>query len=63
MLRLMTLAKYYKVKYDSVKALNRRVDFTGPGWYSMNDRKVYRKGRFPTHSRILIQGCRLEDNK
>lgn len=30
------------------------IDYSGPGWYSLDDQEVYRRGEFPTFSRIKI---------
>lgn len=39
---------------DRQKALKRKVEFLGPGWYSLDDEGVYRKGKFVTYSRIKL---------
>lgn len=52
----------YDVKYDSESQLDEEIDWIGVGtydsWYSKDERGVYRNGKFPTCSRILIRKVR-----
>jgi len=41
------------------QALNRKVLFTGAGWYSLDDDGVYYYGIKPTYSRIKIKEKQL----
>jgi hypothetical protein len=44
----------YPIHHENNEQLRRRVVFTGAGFYSLDDRKVYRRGRFATFSRLFI---------
>jgi hypothetical protein len=39
---------------DDPSALDRCIDYTGKGWYSLGDDKIYRRNRKPTYSRIRV---------
>ena len=39
---------------NTALACRRKVDWHGPGWYSLDDDKVYQKGERATISRIWI---------
>jgi len=41
-----------KVEYDDAKALDRKIDYRGLGFYSLGDDGVYHKGTRATYSRI-----------
>ena len=47
----------YLIHTQNSEQLRRRVVFTGAGFYSLDDRKIYRRGRFPTFSRLFIGEC------
>lgn len=33
---------------------SRRIEYVGPGWYSLDEKDIYRFGKFATFSRILV---------
>ena len=53
--RLDTKAGGFISKSDYAKIKNRPIVYNGPGLYSMDDFKTYRKGTFATYSRILMK--------
>lgn len=46
---------------DSDKRLACEIEFRGPGWYSLDDDGVFRKGRSATYCRIRIEPVALKD--
>ncbi len=61
-MKLTELPEGFRVVYDLPRQLQRQIIFDGAGAYSMDDNYVYHKGRFPTWSRIHIEGnCEICD--
>ena len=54
MQRIRDLPKHLDVEMDDEKRKDHLIDYQRPGWYSMDDEKIYRPGEFATYSRIRI---------
>lgn len=52
--KLYELQCSFHVECDNPDRLNTDIEFTTPGWYSLDDGGVYREGIFSTYSRIRI---------
>ena len=48
------LMSFFVNYQDVLRMLHREIVYSGAGWYSMDDNKVYLKGKFPTYSRIKL---------
>jgi hypothetical protein len=53
-IKALKKAGYQIESLTTAEQLRRRVDFVGAGFYSQDAGKVYRAGRFKSHSRIHI---------
>ena len=49
------LAILVRIDYDAPETLDRYIDYTGRGWYSMNEAGIYQRGKQATNSRIKVR--------